>query len=208
MAAWLDKPVLKGELTTLRPFVADDARAMAHLLADPELLRLTASVTSTAEAENFPSEPGDEVIAWYASRAEQDERMDLAIVDNSTGDVVGEVVFNEVDPIANSCNFRTLIGTAGRNRGLGTDAARLFLGYGFEQLGLHRISLGVFAFNPRAQRVYEKAGFRVEGVFRDALRFDGEYIDEIRMAILAPEWAGRSGGGLKPSSDHRPDLGH
>ncbi|MDQ6658378.1 MAG: GNAT family N-acetyltransferase, partial [Actinomycetota bacterium] len=62
------------------------------------------------------------------------------------------------------------------------------LRYGFEQLGVHRISLDVFAFNPRGKRVYDKVGFLVEGVRRDAFRFDGEYTDEIMMAILAPEW--------------------
>jgi ribosomal protein S18 acetylase RimI-like enzyme len=49
----------------------------------------------------------------------------------------------------------------------------LIVGYGIEELGLHRIELEVFAFNPRAQRAYEKAGFVVEGVRRDALRWDG-----------------------------------
>lgn len=193
MSKWLDKPVLEGERTTLRPFVAEDATTIAALLADPELLRLTASVTSSAEAEKFPSEPDEGMINWYGSRADQDERLDLAVVDNSSGEVVGEVVFNEVDLTANSCNFRTLIGKAGRNRGIGTEATRMFLAYGFEHLGLHRISLDVFAFNPRAQRVYEKAGFRVEGIRRDALRFDDEYVDEIMMAILAPEWTEHRG---------------
>jgi hypothetical protein len=46
----------------------------------------------------------------------------------------------------------------------------------------------VFAFNPRARRVYEKAGFVAEGVLRDALRYDGAWVDEIVMSILAPEW--------------------
>jgi hypothetical protein len=41
-------------------------------------------------------------------------------------------------------------------------------------LGLHRISLDVFAFNPRVRRAYEKAGFVAEGVLRDALRWDGD----------------------------------
>ena len=76
----------------------------------------------------------------------------------------------------------------GRDRGLGTEATRLIVGYGFERLGLHRISLEVYAFNPRARRAYEKAGFRPEGVLRESLRYDGEWIDATVMSILAPEW--------------------
>lgn len=78
-------------------------------------------------------------------------------------------------------------GSAERLRG--TEATRLIVGYGFEQLGLYRISLTVFAFNPRARRVYEKAGFVEEGRMRQALKWDGERYDDIMMAILAPEWS-------------------
>jgi len=66
-----------------------------------------------------------------------------------------------------SCNFRIFLGRAGRDRGLGTEATRLIVGYGFEGLGLHRISLEVYSFNPRARRVYEKAGFQAEGILRE-----------------------------------------
>lgn len=46
----------------------------------------------------------------------------------------------------------------------------------------------MYAFNPRAQRAYEKAGFVVEGIRRQALKGDGERYDDIQMAILAPDW--------------------
>jgi hypothetical protein len=49
------------------------------------------------------------------------------------------------------CNFRILIAPRGRDRGLGSEATRLIVGYGFERLHLHRISLEVYAFNPRAR---------------------------------------------------------
>lgn len=190
---WLPKPTLDGDLVTLRPFTAADAEAMAAIFTDPEVLRLTGSVTSTAEGAEQSPEPDERTREWYATRAGVDERLDLAVVDKASGAVVGEVVLNEYDADADAANFRTLIGPAGRGRGLGTEAARLILGYGFEVIGLHRIGLDVFAFNPRAQRVYEKVGFVVEGVKRDAFRFDGEYVDEIWMSILAHEWASHGG---------------
>ncbi len=185
---WLPKPTLDGDLVTLRPFAAADATVMAGIFVDPEVLRLTGSVTSTAEILEASEEPDERTRDWYATRATADERLDLAVVDNADGALVGEVVLNEHDDDAGSANFRTLLGPAGRGRGLGTEAARLILGHGFEVIGLHRIDLGVYAFNPRAQRVYEKVGFVVEGVKREAFRFDGAYVDEIWMSILRPEW--------------------
>jgi RimJ/RimL family protein N-acetyltransferase len=175
------KPVLTGERAELRPFTEADVPVMAAILADPEVVRLTGS-----PVEEF--EP-DRLRAWYGSRGEQTDRLDLGIVDRASGELVGEAVLNEWDEPNRNCNFRILIGPAGRGRGLGTEAVRLMVGHAFEHLGLHRVSLHVLAHNPRARHVYEKAGFVAEGVDRQAIWQDGEWIDAVRMSILAPEWA-------------------
>lgn len=182
------KPTLTGDLVVLRPFITEDIPVMGEILADPDLLRLTGSVHSTAEIEAESPEVDDATQQWYSSRADQSDRMDLAIVDRATNECVGEVVLNKVDADNLSCSFRTLMGPRGRGRGLGTEATQLIIRYGFDIIGFHRISLTVFAFNPRARRVYEKVGFRSEGVERDAFRFDGEWIDNEIMAILRPEF--------------------
>lgn len=54
--------------------------------------------------------------------------------------------------------------------------------------GLNRVELEVFDFNPRARHVYEKAGFRLEGTRRQALRFNDEWIDAHVMAVVASDW--------------------
>lgn len=130
---------------------------------------------------------------WYTTRNDQPDRLDLAIVDIASGACMGEAVLNEWDPGNQSCSFRILIGPAGRGRGLGTEATRLIVQYGFERLGLHRISLEVYSFNPRARRAYEKAGFRAEGVLRESLKYGEEWIDATVMSILAREWSEHRG---------------
>lgn len=186
------KPVLTGDKVVLRPFQPDDIPAMLKALADPEVLRLTGSVHYDAETVLGPDE-ADSARRFYTSRNEQPDRLDLAVIDKAAGRCVGEVVLNQWDEGNRSCNFRTLIGPAGRDRGLGTEALRLIVGYGFEQLGLHRISLDVYAFNPRARHVYEKVGFVAEGVLRDALRYADGWVDATVMSILDHEWARHRG---------------
>lgn len=61
--------------------------------------------------------------------------------------------------------------------------------FGFETLGLHRIELEVFAFNPRARHVYETAGFVYEGTRRDALLWEGQWVDAHLMAVLSTDTA-------------------
>jgi RimJ/RimL family protein N-acetyltransferase len=183
------KPTLTGEKVVLRPFRDGDLPAIRAVLLDPEARMLTGSVHNASEARS--PEPAVEealLLDWYGNCNDQPDRLDLAVVDKMTCECVGEAVLNQWDPGNESCNFRIFIGPNGRDRGLGTEATRLIVGHGFERLGLHRISLEVYAFNPRARRAYEKVGFRVEGVLRESFRYNGEWIDATVMSMLAPEW--------------------
>jgi RimJ/RimL family protein N-acetyltransferase len=183
------KPTLTGERAILRPFVDADTRPLLAALGDPDVRILTGSVHDEAAARR-PATPEEEKLAaeWYATRNDTDDRLDLAIIDRASGACVGEAVLNQWEAGNQSCNFRILIGPAGQNRGLGTEATRLIVGHGFEHLGLHRVSLEVYAFNPRARRAYEKSGFRVEGVLRESLRYGDQWIDATAMSVLASEW--------------------
>lgn len=191
MTTFGEKPTLTGELVILRPFEDADLAPMAEAIADPEVGRLTGSFHSSSELEALPDL--DVLRDWYATRNVQADRLDLAIVDRATGTCVGEVVLNEWEEANGSCNFRILVGPRGRDRGLGTEATRLVLAHAFDTVGVHRVGLEVYAFNPRAQRAYEKVGFVREGVRRDALSFDGEWVDSILMAVLDHEWRSHQG---------------
>ncbi|MFF1449407.1 GNAT family N-acetyltransferase [Streptomyces sp. NPDC058274] len=180
-----DKPVLTGAKTVLRPFTEDDAVGMAGIIEDPDVIRFTFEPSTDLTLERLRS--------WYGSRGDSDDRLDLAVTDRATGELLGEVVLYDWDPRNRSCTFRTLIGPRGRGRGIGTEATRLIVGHGFEQLGLHRIALEVYGHNHRARRVYEKVGFVTEGVRREAQLRDGEWTDEVLMSLLAPEWNAHRG---------------
>jgi RimJ/RimL family protein N-acetyltransferase len=178
------KPTLFGQRATLRPFTAADIDRMGPILADPDVLRLTGSVPTSEEAERRSVQLDGATRRWYETRADQADRLDLAVADAETGTCVGEVVLNELDGADASCNFRILIGPGGRGRGIGTEATRMILDHAFGTTGLNRIALEVYAFNPRARHVYERCGFVVEGRKREALRFDAGYVDAIVMSVL------------------------
>jgi RimJ/RimL family protein N-acetyltransferase len=73
-------------------------------------------------------------------------------------------------------------------KGYGTDALRLILRYAFHELNLHRVTLSVFEYNPRAIRSYEKVGFVHEGRLRKFLNREGRRWDFIFMGITRQEW--------------------
>ena len=73
-------------------------------------------------------------------------------------------------------------------KGCGTDAMQIIARYAFEELGLHRLTLNVFAYNTRAIRVYEKVGYKVEGRVPEAVHREGKRWDIIFMGLLRDEW--------------------
>jgi RimJ/RimL family protein N-acetyltransferase len=181
--SFAEKPVLTGRLVTLRPVLAEDAAGLFAM--DDETGRLTGS----PKKEDDPNWTLENLQRWYASRAEHDDRIDLSIIERATGAWAGEVVLNELNVGNESCGFRiALQGPRFYGRGLGTEATRLIIDYAFATVGVHRIELQVYDFNPRARHVYERVGFVHEGTMREALRWDGQWIDCHLMGMLASDW--------------------
>ena len=75
-----------------------------------------------------------------------------------------------------------------RGKGLGTEVINLLLDYGFNNLRLHNINLGVFSFNDRAISCYKKLGFKEYGRRHECYYLDGKWHDEIWMEILDEEY--------------------
>jgi len=70
------------------------------------------------------------------------------------------------------------------NVALGTEMVRTALSLASEK-GLHRVQLSVIEGNRGAIRVYEKAGFKTEGMRKDAYKgADGRYYDSVEMAAI------------------------
>jgi RimJ/RimL family protein N-acetyltransferase len=174
-----DQPVLAGDRVTLEPLTSAHFDGYWLMLQDPESGRLTGNHRTFSEQQ---------IRGWLASRPEQHNRADWAIVRTGDGAFLGEVVLLNLDAPNESMDFRiSLGGPAVFGQGYGTEATRLVVEYALDVVGLHRLGLEVYDFNPRAQRVYEKCGFRQEGVRRDALRWDGEWHDAIQMSMLATD---------------------
>ena len=75
-------------------------------------------------------------------------------------------------------------------QGYGTEAMRLLLHFGFDELNLRRVQLTVFSYNERALALYEKLGFEREGTFREFLQRDGRLYDMYLYGLLRREWDG------------------
>lgn len=74
------------------------------------------------------------------------------------------------------------------NRGYAEESVRLLLDYGFKELGLNKIWTEIYIFDKKKKRLYDKFGFKVDGVLRQNCFHDGKFWDSYILSILASEW--------------------
>jgi len=136
----------------------------------------------------------EDSLDWYIEDTNNIKSSDSFIykaVSTATGKTVGHISLGSISDKNKSARIsRVLVGnTAERGKGVCTGMIKAILKIGFEDLQLHRISLGVYDFNIAAIRCYEKCGFVKEGLMRDVLRYaDNTYWNLIEMSILENEW--------------------
>jgi RimJ/RimL family protein N-acetyltransferase len=83
---------------------------------------------------------------------------------------------------------RVIISPRHRNKGLAIIMIKYVLAFGFQELGLNRIGLGVFDFNKPAIKCYKKVGFTLEGTLRESARVGDSFWNCHMMSLLRKEW--------------------
>ena len=151
---------------------------------DKEVARLTGCKEVFSE---------EEVKSFFLKCLKEEDRYFFLII-SPDGRIIGETVINEIDWDLRCANFRIgIYQSTERGHGIGTWATEVARDFAFEELKLHRLELDVYSFNPRAEKTYLKAGFKREGVLKDAIMDGDKYADDILMAILEDEWKGIKG---------------
>ncbi|MFJ4972102.1 GNAT family N-acetyltransferase [Streptomyces sp. NPDC088755] len=97
-----------------------------------------------------------------------------------------------LDHTRQTAEFALLIAPSSRRRGLGLNATRLTVDYGFHVSGLHAISLRVLAPHKTARAIYVKCGFRAAGHLRSAGVWLGIRCDEELMDMVPTDFTGPS----------------
>ncbi|HHT7225178.1 TPA: GNAT family N-acetyltransferase [Bacillus cereus] len=112
------------------------------------------------------------------------------VVDEETSDVIGHISLGQIDNINKSARIgKVLVGnTKMRGRSIGKHMMKAVLHIAFDELKLHRVTLGVYDFNTSAISCYEKIGFVKEGLLRESKRVGETYWNLWEMSMLEYEW--------------------
>jgi RimJ/RimL family protein N-acetyltransferase len=188
----MKNPFLIGQRVYLRPLERADAPLLQTWINDQDVIR---------NLLNFRpmNLQGEEEFLDKVTR--DPDLLILGIALRSDDRLIGNVVLHRIQSRDRQAGFGILIGEKAEwSRGYGTEATRLIVRYAFNVLNLNRVWLHVLADNQRGQRAYEKVGFKVEGVLRQAGFREGRYMDMITMGILRGELIEEPGSrGAKPA---------
>lgn len=173
-------PFLIGTKIYLRPLDRSDAPVIVPWVNDQDVLRtlmLYRPVTLHAEEE-------------FIEESARDERqLVLGIALRQSDQLIGATGLNQIDFKDSHANFGIFIGMKSEwGKGYGTEATYLIVDFAFKTLNLNRVSLRVYEYNQRGIRVYEKLGFKREGILRQEHYHDGRRWDTLIMAVLREEW--------------------
>ena len=144
------------------------------LPAVDDLVRATAPEASPQPREAYPES--------FVAKTQPEDLL-VATVDER---VVGFVKLGHPSALATNAHVLTIMG-------LGVDPAQRGTGLGrgltlaaveeARARGARRLTLHVLGRNGRARALYESLGFTVEGVLREEFLLDGEYVDDVLMAL-------------------------
>jgi RimJ/RimL family protein N-acetyltransferase len=176
--------MLKGKLVTLRPVKRSDITYFLKWFNDPEVIQylgMYLPMTEMAE-EKWIEELG-------TTRARSDVVFVIEAIEGRSNKPIGSCGLHGISPKDHNATFGIAIGEKDHwGKGYGTEAARLIIRYGFEQLNLHRINSGAIGFNERSIRMHKKVGFTEEGRQRQAMFKNGAFHDHVLFGLLRDEW--------------------
>lgn len=175
--------ILSGKTIYLKEFQVGDITAdYVNWLNDPEVNQYLES--------RYVKQTKKTVAGYVRSFAGCDRKLLFGIFDRATGLHVGNISFSDL----NQRHGYGVIGIAvGRKafwgKGIGTEAIKLLVAYGFKKLKLKRIEAGIYANNPGSIAIFKKAGFKTEAVLRERYQFKNKRVDGLIVGLLKKEWS-------------------
>lgn len=145
--------------------------------------------------EHLPIEtPGEAQVRELVERCRSDqavvprENYFLAAVLKETGEIIGEAILRVTSRRHRHGEIGWGVDRRHGGKGIATEIGRAMLGFGFDQLRLHRLYGQCREENIASQRIMEKLGMREEGVIREHIWARGEWWSSSQWSILDREF--------------------
>jgi RimJ/RimL family protein N-acetyltransferase len=173
--------ILTGERVRLRQLRDEDIPQLCDWWRDP-----TTGLLQYQSVRPAPDSELAELFRKWSMNSGDD--VGLSIETREGRELLGHVALFGVRLATRCATIGIVLGRQFWSQGYGTDAMRVVVRYGFAELGLHRLQLGLWSYNTRALAAYRTVGFREEGRRRESVFHDGVWYDEVLMGFLDREY--------------------
>jgi [ribosomal protein S5]-alanine N-acetyltransferase len=176
--------MLKSESIYIRPFIMSDAAALLELqLANRDFFQ---RFSMERDDDFYTLEAQLERIPQYQELSQNDQSYNFGIF-TYEDTLIGTInLFHVMRDSLQSAFIGYFLDKNHNGKGYTTEAAKLIVDYGFNELNLHRIEAGVMPHNIGSIRVLEKAGFHKEGIAVKNVKINGKWEDHQVLAIINP----------------------
>ena len=168
----------------------------ARTAADVDALYRVAAALDTWE-ERTPSRPSPLTRSAFEKRLTDatngSNTRSIEFVIDVDGAAVGSVSLFGFDDLARHAEIGIAVLAEHRGRGIGSAALAQMVEFAFVRCNLRRVHLKAISSNTGAIRVYEKAGFVVEGRLREHAWVRGAYEDMVLLGLLRTQWERKDG---------------
>ena len=170
---------------TLRPLVSDDAVEMFALI-DANRAHLRTWLTWVDLQKTAAT------VATFLTEVERkyDAGTGLELGLTVDGALAGLCGFNSIDGEHQQAEIGYWLALVQTGGGVMTDAVRNLVSYGFGTLTLRRVFLKIATGNVASEGVARRLGATLEGVEREGMLLNGEFVDVGVWGLLEGEWAG------------------
>lgn len=170
-----------GEKILLRALEERDNGLLRELMNDPDTEKMVCGAS-------WPVSESDQQ-RWFANLKSTSQMLRTIIELRETGEAVGTLILSDIDYRNGTAELHIKLASQGRGKGCGTDCVRTAASYAFRELRLNCVYANILEYNTASQKLFEKCGFRKDGVLRARVYKDGAYHDVIDYSLLADEAA-------------------
>lgn len=126
---------------------------------------------------------------WYDKIKNDKSRFIFAICENKSNVHIGNAGLGRIDYVNKNCMFNIFFARKeDRGRGFGSEATLLVLEFAFNRLNMHKVYLQTSLRFMSAIKMYEKLGFKKDGVLREHYYTNGVYEDKLIFSIIKKEY--------------------
>ncbi len=176
--------MLKGKNVLLRPVKMSDLPMLLKWFNDPEITQYLLIYLPIMEIGERK---------WIEDlntiKAASDLVFIIEAIEKSGNVPIGDCGLHHINQKDQNAELGIAIGEKKYwSKGFGTEAARLLIDYGFNQLNLNRIYAGAIEYNKKSIGMQKKVGFKREGCQRKAIFKNGRFWNLFISGMLRNEW--------------------